>query len=71
MAGNWTAVWASPRWSSTKDRTAGAVTDQRAELIAALRRLAAARGLVPEVGAYRGDGLDIAPHPVVHTSHPT
>jgi len=47
------------------------VTDQRAELIAALRRLAAARGLVPEVGAYRGDGLDIAPHPVVHTSHPT
>ena len=47
------------------------VTDQRAELIAALRRLAAARGLVPEVGAQRADGLDIAPHPVVHTSHPT
>jgi hypothetical protein len=47
------------------------VTDQHAELIAALRRLAAARGLVPEVGAYRAGGLDIAPHPVVHTSHPT
>ena len=47
------------------------VTDQHAELIAALRRLAAARGLVPEVGAYRAGGLDIAPYPVVHTSHPT
>jgi hypothetical protein len=47
------------------------VTDQHAELIAALRRLAAARGLVPEVGAYHVDGLDIAPYPVVHTSHPT
>lgn len=47
------------------------VTDQRAELIAALRRLAAARGLDITVGAYRASGLDIAPHLVVHTSHPT
>jgi hypothetical protein len=47
------------------------VTDQHAELIAALRRLAAARGLSPVVGAYRASGLDITPHPVVHTSHPT
>jgi len=47
------------------------VTDQHSELIAALRRLAAARGLVPEVGAHHANGLDIAPYPVVHTSHPT
>ncbi len=47
------------------------VTDQRAELIAALRRLAAARGLAPAVGAYHASGLDITPHHVVHTSHPT
>jgi len=46
------------------------VTDQRAELISQLRRLAAARGLALVVGAYRASGLDITPHPVVHTSHP-
>lgn len=47
------------------------VTDDRAELIRQLRRLAAARGLAPQVGAYHADGLTIAPHLVVHTSHPT
>jgi hypothetical protein len=47
------------------------VTDDRAELIRELRRLAAAYSLVPHVGRHRGSGLDIAPHPVVHTSHPT
>jgi hypothetical protein len=47
------------------------VTDEHAELIASLRRLAAARGLVPHVGSYAGVGLDVIPHPVVHTSHPT
>ncbi len=46
------------------------VTDERAELIRQLRRLAAERGLVPGVRAYRGDGLAITPYPVVHTSHP-
>jgi hypothetical protein len=46
------------------------VTDQRAELISQLRRLAAARGLAPVAGAYRAGGLVITPHPVVHTSHP-
>jgi hypothetical protein len=46
------------------------VTDERAELIRQLRRLAAGRGLVPAVRAYRGDGLAVTPYPVVHTSHP-
>jgi hypothetical protein len=47
------------------------VTDERAEFIRQLRRLAAAHGLSPAVSAYRGSGLTITPHPVVHTSHPT
>jgi hypothetical protein len=47
------------------------VTDERAELIRELRRLAATRDLVPHVGAYADDGLDLVPHPVMHTSHPT
>jgi hypothetical protein len=47
------------------------VTDEHAELIAGLRRLAAARGLVPHIGSYAEAGLDVTPHPVVHTSHPT
>jgi hypothetical protein len=47
------------------------VTDDRSELRAALRRLAAQRGLEPVVGAWRSDTVGIEPHPVVHTSHPT
>lgn len=47
------------------------VTDQRAELIRPLRRLAAVYGLTPVVAAYHASGLAITPHPVVHTSHPT
>jgi Beta-lactamase superfamily domain len=47
------------------------VTDERAELIRQLRGLAAGYSLVPHVGRYSGSGLDITPHPVVHTSHPT
>ncbi len=46
------------------------VTDERAELIRQLRRLAAERGLTPEVRAYQEDGLTITPYPIVHTSHP-
>ena len=46
------------------------VTDERAELIRELRRLAAAHGLSPAVCAYRASGLAITPLPVVHTSHP-
>ncbi|HEX6422010.1 MAG TPA: MBL fold metallo-hydrolase [Acidimicrobiales bacterium] len=47
------------------------VTDDRSELRAALRRLAAERGLEPIVGPWRSGGLGIEPRPVVHTSHPT
>jgi hypothetical protein len=47
------------------------VTDERAELIAELRRLAAAHRLIPHAAHYAADGLEIAPHPVVHTSHAT
>lgn len=47
------------------------VTDERAELRAALRRLAAQRSLVPRVARFTSAGLDIEPRPVVHTSHPT
>ncbi|TDD68980.1 hypothetical protein E1262_14295 [Jiangella aurantiaca] len=47
------------------------VTDERAELRTALRRLAAARGLTPRIGHYTGDSVRVEPHPVEHTSHPT
>jgi hypothetical protein len=47
------------------------VTDEHAELRVQLRRLAASRGLEPEVGRFSADGLEVEPHPVVHTSHPT
>ncbi|MDF2693029.1 MAG: hypothetical protein K0S65_1412 [Labilithrix sp.] len=45
------------------------VTDERCELIAAIRRLARERGLEPEVACWQTEGLVIRPHPVVHTSH--
>jgi hypothetical protein len=47
------------------------VTDSQGELIAAIRKLARARGLEPDAGPFRRRGLDIAARPVVHTSHPT
>lgn len=47
------------------------VTDERAELIAAIRKLARPRGLVPYVGEYRRNAFRIEKRPVVHTSHPT
>ncbi len=46
------------------------VTDEHAELIRPLRRMAAVYGLTPEVAAFRASGLAITPHPIVHTSHP-
>jgi GNAT superfamily N-acetyltransferase len=46
------------------------VTDDRAELMSAIRRLARARGLVPAVREFRSDGLVAEPMPVVHTNHP-
>jgi hypothetical protein len=47
------------------------VTDERAELISALRRLAAERGLTLGAHAFYRDGLVVEPQPVVHTNHPT
>ena len=47
------------------------VTDARAELISAVRRLAHRRGLVPEIRTFEGGGLRIRPRPVRHTAHPT
>jgi hypothetical protein len=47
------------------------VTDERSELIAAIRRLAARKGLVPRAGSFRRQGLAVERRPVVHTSHPT
>ncbi len=46
------------------------VTDERAELIRELRRLAAAHGLTPTVSAYHASGLMITSQADVHTSHP-
>jgi uncharacterized protein (DUF2267 family) len=47
------------------------VTDLRGELIAAIRRLAEARGLVPYAGPFSARGVRITPRKVAHTSHPT
>lgn len=47
------------------------VTDERSELIAAIRRMARARRLVPYAGPFRRSGLRITARPVVHTSHAT
>lgn len=47
------------------------VTDARSELIARIRRSAAAHGLTPRVGTLRRRGLVVEPRSVVHTKHPT
>jgi Beta-lactamase superfamily domain len=47
------------------------VTDERAELIGAIRRLAAKKGLVPCAGSFRRDELWVERRPAVHTNHPT
>jgi hypothetical protein len=46
------------------------VTDQRAELMPAIRRLARAKAVAAAVAPFEADDLRIEPHPVVHTSHP-
>ncbi len=46
------------------------LTDDRAELAAAIRRSARARGLVAKVASFRAGDLCIEPMPVVHTNHP-
>ena len=47
------------------------VTDERAELMPQLRRVARRRGLRPRVGSVEREDLRITANPVVHTSHPT
>jgi hypothetical protein len=64
------AIDGGPGAEPTGPLAAWLVTDERAELIRELRRLAAAHGLSPSVDAYHASGLVITPRPVVHTSHP-
>lgn len=47
------------------------LTDDHAELAAAIRRTARTRGLTAKVASFRAKGLRIEPRPVVHTNHPT
>jgi hypothetical protein len=47
------------------------VTDERAELIGAIRRSARAKGLRPYAGAFRKDGVRVERRLVIHTNHPT
>ena len=47
------------------------VSDERAELMAPIRRLAAARGLSPSSRGIDVPGLAVEALPVVHTTHPT
>jgi hypothetical protein len=46
------------------------VTDERAELIPAIRRAARARGVTAALARFEGPDLVIEPRPVTHTSHP-
>lgn len=47
------------------------VTDERAELIGAIRRLARAKGLRPYAGSFRKDGVGVERRRLIHTNHPT
>lgn len=47
------------------------VTDERAELIAAIRRLARAHGVEARLASFQTSTLSIEPLPVVHTTRPT
>lgn len=46
------------------------VTDERAELMPAIRRAARDRDVEPAVAAFETKGLRVTPRPVIHTSHP-
>jgi hypothetical protein len=47
------------------------VTDERAELIGGIRRLARDRGLDARAGDFRRGDLQVLRRSVVHTNHPT
>ncbi len=70
-AGTRVAIDGGPGASPAGPLAAWLVTDERAELIRQLRRLAAAHHLAPHAGRYTSGGLDVTPYPVVHTSHDT
>ncbi len=70
-AGTRVAIDGGPAASPDGPLAAWLVTDEGAELITQLRRLAAAHHLAPHVGRYAYGGLELTPHPVVHTSHDT
>ena len=53
-----------------RDIDAWLVTDERAELMPSIRRLAKSFGVEPGVKAFEARRLVIEPQPVVHTSHP-
>jgi len=59
-----------PRAAPSGQLDAWLVTDQRCELMPAIRRLARARGAEPAVACFARGRLTIEPHRVVHTSHP-
>lgn len=47
------------------------VSDERAELMPKIRRRPRELGVHPAVGPFEGDGVELRPLPVRHTSHPT
>ena len=47
------------------------VTDDRAELIRDIRKLARTHGLEPQIASIAWNGCKVEPRPVVHTTHPT
>ncbi len=65
------AIDGGPGAEPPEGAAAWLVTDEQAELRAALRRLARARGMAdPAAAEYTGRGLAVRPFPVEHTSHP-
>ena len=64
------AIDGGPGAEPPQDVVAWLVTDEHAELRAALRRLAGARGMPsPAVAEYSSGSLSVRPFPVEHTSH--
>ena len=59
-----------PRWVPPQV-DAWLVCDERAELMPAIRRLAASRGARPGIGEVVLGHVAVTPRPVEHTSHPT
>ena len=66
------AVDGGPGAQPPRNLQAWLVTDEHAELRAALRRLAQDHGVAdPAISEYLAGGLRMRPFPVEHTSHPT